>query len=351
MNTESIIEEIKKQLTGDPQKDGPFLKDQSEKYKNEENSAEINRELATLLYECAYNAMTESNYEYLADKNPLVREKLENVLKRYKNLNYAGGLKILEEIIKDNIFAWVDNDKITYKSFGTPIEHALYMQIYHPEKEVRPVNCNMSEVYSLYGLGLAHKKQYAEAIEAFRKALEFNPTDAEIYVRYCELLKAIKQNDELRINTDKLMNCAVTKEQLGKGYFNYSYYFSEKKAFKKAAAMLEMSRIFLSESKLIDDEKEFISSRLNGSYPPPHTKEQLMDIMIDEKIQPGPSVLVVSTANFLAKHAQQELDFELAKYFYETVFELTELDEIREKIECLENDIRNMKKKSKNKQI
>lgn len=351
MNTESIIEEIKKQLTGDPQKDGPFLKDQSEKYKNEENSAEINRELASLLYECAYNAMTESNYEYLADRNPLVREKLENVLKRYKNLNYAGGLKILEEIIKDNIFAWADNDKITYKSFGTPIEHALYMQIYQPEKEVRPVNCNMSEVYSLYGLGLTHKNRYAEAINAFQKALEFNPTDAEIYVRYCELLKTIKQNDELRINTDKLMHCAVTKEQLGKGYFNYSYYFSENGKFDKASAMLEMSRIFLSESKLIDNEVEFISSRLGGSYPPPHTREQLMDIMIDEKIQPGPSALVVSTANFLAKHAQQELDYELAKYFYETVFELTELDEIREKIENLENDIRSMKKKSNNKQI
>lgn len=344
MNTESIIEEIKKHLTGDPLKDGPFLKDQSEKYKNEENSEEINRELATLLYECAYNNMNDTFYNYLAAENSKVNDKLQKALKRYKNLNFNGGMEILKDIIKDNLFSWVDDDKITYKSFGTPIEHALYMRIYQPEKEVRPINCNMSEVYSLYGWGLTQKNKFAEALDAFKKALEFNPTDAEIYIRYCELLKKIRHNDELKNNTDKLMHCAVTKEQLGKGYFNYSYYFSEKKDFDKAAAMLEMSRIFLSENSLIDDEMKFISDNMNGVYPPPHSQEQLMDIMIAEKIQPGPSVLVVSTANFLAKHARQELNLELAKYFYETVFELTELDDIKNKIEALEKDINSIKK-------
>ena len=46
MDTDSIIREIKNSMTGDPKKDGPFLKSQSEKYKDDENSAEINRELA-----------------------------------------------------------------------------------------------------------------------------------------------------------------------------------------------------------------------------------------------------------------------------------------------------------------
>ena len=217
MNTDSIIEEIKKQLTGDPQKDGPFLKDQSEKYKNEENSDEINRELAKLLYECAYNDMHRTIDSYLAVKNPEVNEKLKSVRKRYENLNYTGGIEILREIIKDNLFAWMDDDEVTYKSFGTPVEHALYMQIYQPEKEVRPVSCDLSEVYSLYGWGLTQKSKYTEAVDAFQRAIELNPTHPEIYIRYCELLKKIRQSDELRESTDKIMQCAVTKEQLGKG--------------------------------------------------------------------------------------------------------------------------------------
>lgn len=335
MNVENLIQDIKTKLSGDPQKDGPFLKDQSEKYKDDENSQEINRELAKLLYESSYKNLSKTVQEQLKDQNPEVDKKLENVLKRYKNLNYNGGIKILEEIIDDNLLAWKDQEDITYKSFGTPLEHALYLQIYQPVKEVRHISCNLSEVYSLYGQGLAKKERYSEAIEAFIKAIQYNPTDAEIYINYAELLKTIVQPDELRLITERIMCCAVTKEQLGKGYFNYSFYFCEKNDFDKAAAMLEMSRIFLGDNKHIDDEYEYIANRM-GKTPPEHTQQQLMDIMNAEQIQPGPPALVVATANFLAKHAKQELDYELALFYYETVWELTELDDVKEQIEELE---------------
>lgn len=350
MDTRTIIEEIKKQMTGDPQKDGPFLKDQSEKYKNEENSDEINRELAKLMYECTFNDVAGSVNEYLANNNPSVAEKLNSVRKRYANLNFKGGIDILRGIIKDNLFAWADTDEITYKSFGTPVEHSLYMQVFQPEKQVRPISCHLSEVYSLYGSGLFKKQKYTEAIDAFKKAIDLNPTDAEIYVQYCELLKEIKQIDELRINTDKIMQFAVTKEQLGKGYFNYSFYFSEKKDFNKAYAMIEMSRIFLGgENPAIQRETAYIADCIGlGSTPPAHNQQQLMAIMEAEGIQPGPSALVVNTAYFLAKHSQQQLEYEMAKYYYEVVWELTENDEIADMIAEIDrtmNDLKDVKSK------
>lgn len=344
MDTKSIIEDIKNQMTGDPQKDGPFLKSQSEKYQNDENSDEINRELAKLMYECTYNDVTSSVSAHLAKENPKVNEQLKRVRKRFSNLNYGGGIEILREIIKNNLFAWEDTDEITYKSFGTPLEHALYMQVYQPEKEVRSVSCSLSEVYALYGLGLIQRKKYTESIEAFKKAVDLNPTDAETYVMYCELLKKIKQLDELKIAADKIMQFAVTKEQLGKGYFNYSYYYSEKKDFEKAAAMLEMSRIFYNDEELIENEMKYISNCMGmGSAPPAHSPAQLMEILRKEGLQPGPSILVVNTAYALSKHAQQELNYELAKYYLETVWELTEDDEVKDDIAELERAIRHSK--------
>lgn len=344
MDTNTIIEEIKKQLTGDPQKDGPFLKSQSEKYKNEENSDEINRELAKLMYECTLNDVTSSVNEYLANKNPGVAEKLRSVRKRFDNLNYKGGIEILRGIIKDNLFAWADTDEITYKSFGTPVEHSLYMQVYQPEKQVRPINCHLSEVYSLYGSGLFKKQKYTESIDAFKKAIDLNPTDAEIYVSYAELLKEIRQVDELRICTDKIMQFAVTKEQLGKGYFNYSFYFSEKKDFEKAYAMLEMSRFFLgANSPAIQRETHYIAECMGlGSNPPSHNQQQLMHILETEGIQPGPSVMVVNTAYALARHSQQELNYEMAKYYYEIVWELTESDEVEDIIAEINRTLKNL---------
>lgn len=344
MDTNSIIEEIKTKMTGDPQIDGPFLKSQSEKYKDEENNEEINRELAKLIYQCSYNEMHSTVENFLSSENPKVEEKLTSVRKRYENLNYSGGIEILREIIKNNLFAWADEDEITYKSFGTPVEHAVYIQIYQPEKEVRPVSCNLSEVYSLYGFGLTQKEKYTEAVDAFQKAIELNPTDAEIYIKYCELLKKIRQTDELRNAIDKIMQCAVTKEQLGKGYFNYSYYFSEKKDFDKAAAMLEMSRIFCGDSPVIATEMKYISKSMGlGATPPSHNQQQLMKIMEDEKIQPGPSAVVVNSAYFLAKHSQQNLDYEMAKYFYKVVWELTENDDVQDVIDEIDRTIKDIK--------
>ncbi len=349
MNTNTIIEEIKTKLTGDPKKDGPFLKSQSDKYANEENSDEINRELAKLLYQSAYDDMNNTVHAYLSVENKKVNEKIKSVYKRFKNLNYGGGIEILREIIKDNLFAWIDDDEFTCKSFGTPIEHALYLQIYQSEKEIKPVSCNLSEVYTLYGWGLTKKQKFTEAIEAYKRAIELNPTDAEIYASYCELLKVIKQVDELRTATDKLMQCAVTKEQLSKGYFNYSYYFSEKGEFDKAVAMLEMSRIFYNNKELIKNEMEYISKSLGlGSVPAEHTQAQLMKILEDEAIQPGPSILVVDTAYFLAKRNHQELNYELAKYFYEVVWELIENDDVEDIIAELDRTIKDAKTFSSN---
>ena len=97
MNTKEIIEQIEKSLTGDPQKDGPFLKSQAEKYKDTEESLEINRELARLLYNVAKADYDKTVNDFLGEENKKVNQQLENARKRFDNRNYTGGIKILEE--------------------------------------------------------------------------------------------------------------------------------------------------------------------------------------------------------------------------------------------------------------
>ncbi|MGN1480759.1 hypothetical protein [Porcipelethomonas sp.] len=343
MNTKEIIKQIEKSLTGDPQKDGPFLKSQADKYKNTEESQEINRELARMLYDVSKADYDKTLYSFLGEENKKVNQQIDNARKRFDNRNYTGGIKILEEIIKNNIFAWHDTSECTYKSFGTPLEYILYKQFYEPEKEIKPVNCNLAGVYWMYGHGLMQKKRYDEAKEAIDHAIELNPVDPDAYVQLAEVLKFTNKPDELRKACDNLLRCAVTKEQIGRAYFNYSFYFSEKHEYEKAAEMLEMSKIFFS-SDIIKTETEYISKCMGlGSAPPKHTQKQLMDMMIEEHIQPGPSAAVVQTAYALAKQFESQLDFTNAKYFYEIVWELTEDDDISQHINELSSAIRDIK--------
>lgn len=100
----------------------------------------------------------------------------------------------------------------------------------------------------------------------------------------------------------------MTKEQLGKGYFNYSYYFSEKNKYDKASAMLEMSRIFCNDKKLIENELKYIAGCTGiGALPPKHSKEQLLEIMRFENIPAGPSELVTIPRIILQSTATSSL--------------------------------------------
>ena len=154
MNTSEIIAEIEKSLTGDPRKDGPFLKDQAEKYKNSENSTEINRELARLLYEISKKDYESSLYNYLDSENQKVNEQIENARKRFDNRNYSGGIKILEEIIRNNLPAWNDTSEFTYKALVLLWNIFFIQNFMNLKRKSSPLTATLPEYTGCIVMGL-----------------------------------------------------------------------------------------------------------------------------------------------------------------------------------------------------
>lgn len=337
MELENILNEIKSNLTGDPLKDAPYLNEQSAKYKDKEFSQELDREFAKIMFETEEKNYRTTLENFLNNENKKINQQLEEVEKRFNNRNFTTGLKILEEIIKNNLFAWSDTDDITYKCFGTPLEYLLYKNLFEDKnnaKEIKPVNCNLAKVYTMYCHGLTKKQRYGEALKAIERAQELNPVDPEVYIHYAELAKMIKDQNLLMMSAEMLLKCAVSKKQVGQAYFIYSFCFSEMRQFDKALALLQMSKIFR-ESPLYETELEYITQQMGlGREPKMFTTNELMNILIAENIQPGPSAAVVHIANTVAKQLEEEKEFKHAKYFYEIVYELTEdektLDHIKE---------------------
>ncbi|MBQ8435728.1 MAG: hypothetical protein IJX24_06950 [Oscillospiraceae bacterium] len=346
MELEKILDEVKANLTGDPLKDGPYLKEQSEKYRDAEFSQELDREFARIIYEISEKDYHTTLYTFLDKENRNVNEQMNNAQKRFDNLNFTAGLEILEKIIKNNFMAWNDTSDCTYKCFGTPLEYLLYTTIFEDKnnaKQIKPVNCNLARVYVMYCFGLTKKKRYDEAHNAIERARELNPVDPEVYIQHAELAKLTKNTEELKMSAEMLLKCAVSKNQVGQAYFNYSFYYSELKQFDKALALLQMSKIFR-ESELYKTELEYITECMGlGHEPKMYTTNELMNILIAENIQPGPSASVVHLANQIAGELESELDLKNAKYFYDIVFELTEDEGTREHIENLEKSLRNIK--------
>ncbi len=340
MELNDILDEIKANLTGDPLKDGPYFKQQADKYKDEPFSRELQEKMAEILVQITEKDYKTTLYTFLDKKNKEIDHQLESVRKRFKNLNFNGGNKILEEIIRNNIFAWNDTDKYTYKCFGTPLEYILFKNLFEDEqREIKPVNCDLAKVYRLFCIGLSQKKRYADARNAIERAVELNPVDPEVYKTFIELTKIQRDLPTLKHCAEMLLKCAVNKEQVGYAYFAYSFYYSEMKEYRNALAMLQMSNLFR-ESDLYETELEYIGRNLGYSGEPPlFDKNQLMVIMNNENIQPGPPAAVAGIANHVAKEFEDQGELKYAKYFYDIVYDLTESEKIGEHIEELEKKI------------
>ena len=341
MTLKEVLDNIKAHLTGDPSKDGPYMKEQAEKYKDEPFSEDLKREMAEILVD-----ITEKDYKgtldaFLAQENKKVDEKLETVKRRFNNRNYNGGIKILEEIIRNNALAWIDTSKYTYKCFGTPLEYLLYKTLFQREtREIRSINCDLSKVYRLYCHGLYKKDKLHEAKRAIENAIELNPCDPENYIQMGELAKLRKKNESLKESARMLLKTAVSKKQVGQAYFSYSYYFSERREFGKALALLQMSRIFR-ESPLYESELEYIKNQMGISGEPDfYDKDELLNILLSENIQPGPSAAVVAVANEVAKKLEDDSEYAYARYFYAIIYELIENEYAKQKMEELDRLIK-----------
>ena len=185
-------------------------------------------------------------------------------------------------------------------------------------------------------------ERYDEAFKAIERARELNPCDPEVYVHYAELAKFSKNPDALKMSAEMLLKVAVSKVQVGRAYFNYSFYYSEMQQYDKALALLQMNKIF-AKSDLFESELEFIASKMNSGYTPKmYTTDELMNILIAEGIQAGPSANVVAIANRIAGEFETNLELKYAKYFYEIVYELTEDVKTYEHLEELSKSINNI---------
>ena len=343
MELENILNEIKANLTGDPLKDAPYLNEQSAKYKGEEFSEELDRAFAEIMFETEERNYRTTLEAFLENENKKIDEQLQEAEKRFNNRNYDAGMKILGEIIKNNMLSWNDTDEVTYKCFGTPLEYLLYKNLYEDRenaKVIKPVGGNLAKVYIMYCHGLTKKQRFVEAIGAIERARQLNPVDPEVYIQYAETAKLIKDTETLEMCAKELLKCAISKKQVGQAYFTYSFYFSEMRMFDKALALLQMSKIFR-DSPLYETELEYITQQMGlGHEPQMFTTNELMHILINENIQPGPSAAVVHIANTVAKQFEDENKPEYAKYFYEIVYELTEDEKTGEHIKEITKSIK-----------
>ncbi len=277
--------------------------------------------------------------EYSKERD-LMEKTPEEILKKVEFLTfkqeYEEALELLEPLVKmaDDDPMYQDNDEIVYHSFDSFFEVLLYDMLYEPEREMKDVSFPASEIYLRYGALLFELEQYDAAGEALEQAHLWNPTSVKIAAEYAEVFKKRGDMEKFDELTREMFLYAYEPEDLARCYRNLGYYFIEVENYDAAMACYQLSSLYDSDSKQLEDELSFMEDELGVELREMEVEE--LEKFCDQYNFPlGPDEDVLELAWSCAKMAMEDEENNLARYFLAIICDLTEDEEAVEMLEGL----------------
>lgn len=340
MTYDEIISSITHELTGDPKKDIPYLKEQCDKYKDTEYGKEIVRACGRLL----------ANYLSDKDKETVVRElknfdlgidsTLEEVKFNQFQKNFNKALELIEPLIKKieemcENGMYVDDKVSEYHCFNNLVEEVMYTYYNKVEKEQRASDIPYASVYFQYGSLLIDLDRWEDAQKALEKAKRWNPSSANIILELCETYKHLKQFDLFFETVKDTFKYCYEPHTLARCYRALGWYFTEKELYEDAIAVYVLSLQF-EPSDFVTSEMYYISQKSGKQFEHPDFEETKK---VAEKygIPIGAHEDVLGITYSLGKDAMEKDAKEAAKYFFNFFYQLTGNETVKELIDKLDN--------------
>ena len=333
---DTIMLEITSGLTGDHEKDIPYLMEQCEKYKEHEFGKEIARACGRLIYE----VLPEDKKEELNQMHGNGLQGIDSVLEEtrfniYKK-NFDKALQLIESVIGkiENLDFYQDDTVSEYHTFNNFFEEALYRFRNEPKKDLRRADGPLSDAYLLYGSLLIELKRFEDAKIALKKALRWNPIDFNITSEYTEIFKITRDLDTFYKLTLDAFKIAYHPETLARCYRNLGFYFIEKKLYPEATVCYLLSMNFSSDNKQAQSELYYIQSLNNGKLKTPSEKE-VKEFSEKYGFPTGSDRDILSLAYSYGMHLREQGIYDAAKFCFEILYNLVKDPEIKKMIDNL----------------
>ena len=266
--TKEIINQIKRNLSGNPDLDRDYLVSQLDYYKNHESAYEIIKEISGLIWQSLDFYHEENNEEskktnvsrILDEVIPLIEnrdkktalEKLDNFSPKSYNLNQKKSNRVnWRKDVKINKMNKANDEEISvqkeYHSFLNPLEEILFYQYIGLEKELAyiPFNEPLFDLYYIYGTLLLENDDFAKAEEYLLKALRINPVSSKTILSLADIYKSKTRtyNRFFLYNVDAL-KFAYKNEDIARAYRNFGFFYVEENQLDIAAVFYDFSLNF-----------------------------------------------------------------------------------------------------------
>ena len=397
--TKEIINQIKRNLSGNPDLDRDYLVSQLDYYKNHEFAYEIIKEISGLIWQSLDFYHEENNEEskktnvsrILDEVIPLIEnrdkktalEKLDNFMSHFEdkyeneeihkesdfksnrsiteiqymryelnklsrspksyNLNQKKSNRVnWRKDVKINKMNKVNEEEISvqkeYHSFLNPLEEILFYQYIGLEKELAyiPFNEPLFDLYYIYGTLLLENDDFAKAEEYLLKALRINPVSSKTILSLADIYKSkTRTYNRFFLYNVDALKFAYKNEDIARAYRNFGFFYVEENQLDIAAVFYDFSLNF-DFNRQAFRELEYLKSRgINTEI----DRKDAENVIESKKIQVGVNPFILDTLRIICADLENRKYYRGALYFYRILYDLTKDNHILGKINSIQNRI------------
>lgn len=214
MNPDNILREITSGLTGVPENDIPYIKEQMEKYKNHKLSKEILRVCGRIMFDLIPNDEKKELEQAISNDAKGLEATIKEIRFNVFEGNLDKALKMSEALVnKVDGIPMFDNDTASeYYCFNSAFEEILFEYYNRPERTIRRAEIPYGEIYYIHGNLLFELKRIPEARIYLEKSLRWNPASCPVAFEYIETFKAEGKTDKFFELTKAQFKYAYTPE-------------------------------------------------------------------------------------------------------------------------------------------
>lgn len=328
MTSNEIKKSIRKQLTGDFEKDKQFLSDKSEEYMKENDEEGISA-VIDLLSEIMPEEYQKSimRIMYINGKRlDKVYADIIEMLKSKQNLENA--LKLAEELYSKITEGFTESDTTKFVSLRNSFEDNLYQIVFKPEKTLNRTPFDFSRMITAYGYILVEYREFEKAVEVLKKAIEYNPVDCGPKFELAEIYKLQKDKDKIIEITKETLKVASSPATIARCYTNLGYMCVDLKEYDDAVAFYYASILFYPYSAVKAELRNI--SMITGQRLTPPDDDAVQKTFEKYGIPYGPDKTVIEVSALLSQQSLMNNNTKDALIYLKILYGLTNDQQIKD---------------------
>lgn len=328
MTSNEIKKSIRKQLTGNFEKDKQFLSDKSEEYMKENDEEGISA-VIDLLSEIMPEEYQKSimRIMYINGKRlDKVYADIIEMLKSKQNLENA--LKLAEELYSKITEGFTESDTTKFVSLRNSFEDNLYQIVFKPEKTLNRTPFDFSRMITAYGYILVEYREFEKAVEVLKKAIEYNPVDCGPKFELAEIYKLQKDKDKIIEITKETLKVASSPATIARCYTNLGYMCVDLKEYDDAVAFYYASILFYPYSAVKAELRNI--SMITGQRLTPPDDNAVQKTFEKYGIPYGPDKTVIEVSALLSQQSLMNNNTKDALIYLKILYGLTNDQQIKD---------------------